>query len=317
MNDSYDNERMADLDITADRLDLSEIRMSSKEIRHWTGQARLRYDPDASENFIDLRGALKDRVFEMKQQDPEYIEIELGLANLYQRLWERMYELKEVGLIANDIGIPSIYDPQAAAGFRRIAQQNGLHTEVAELDDFLKERKITHKSIRKRLINDAKKKMLEEQKEALKINKSKSTRAVPGRGYQLKEVTKETERISANMDRMSAAAIDILTAEQTEDDYLEEDLDEDTVERHGTHKGGRSQPACWEGLSDEITIRIDRTDGNEFKDHDDQEQPAKMTHRKQRNDFLIAWAMKSDGDTLFRYLSITPCRLRNVHFLLI
>ncbi|OAG05100.1 uncharacterized protein CC84DRAFT_1260348 [Paraphaeosphaeria sporulosa] len=294
VNDSYDNEGLADTDITADRLDISETRMTSKEIRHWAGQARLRYDPAASEDFVDLRGALKARVAEAKQDDAQYVEIELALANLYQQMLFKLDHLKETGRMDVDCVVPHIYASHAGTRLREMARQYGLHTEVAELEIFLKERKIAHKGIRNRLTNDIKKQLLEEHKQILKINKTQSSRAIPGKGYQPKAATIGLERVSTDMDRRSAAVVDTVNVDWTEDDESEQDLDEETVERHETHEGGRSEPACWDGLADEITIRVDRSDGNYVEERKQQNQSVEMTHQERRNEFLVMWAMKSD-----------------------
>jgi hypothetical protein len=90
--------------------------MSRDEIRRFFGQARFAYDSTTS-TAPDLRRSLKIRVDEAKVEDPQFIEVEVELARIYESLGTKIQALKDNGQIDAAVAIPLSHASKASTIF--------------------------------------------------------------------------------------------------------------------------------------------------------------------------------------------------------
>jgi hypothetical protein len=108
---SYDDIGFGDVDLTAYRLGIEQP-MSRKDIRDIFGQANSRYIAEAPGD-MDLRQTLRMRVDRAKLEDPQFIEVEVELASISERIISTIKILRGDGRIEADMNIPSMRTPQA------------------------------------------------------------------------------------------------------------------------------------------------------------------------------------------------------------
>jgi hypothetical protein len=172
-----------------------------------------------------------------------------------------------------------------------LAIKYGFQEDLAELDEHLKHRKTVHKTVRNRLTNEIKKKMAEELKKTLKINKTKARRHLPGKGFEPQGMIKGADK--HNLERMTEVATATLDTEQVEP--LEEDeehapLNLEALDMHQEQNDAHGEPSAWHGLEDDVLVRVDRDDDEQAgEDH------ATTVNTVARNKFLLAWAEKADS----------------------
>jgi hypothetical protein len=307
---SYDNIGFGDVDITSYRLGMEHQKMSRKEIRNLFGQANSRYVPVTS-GGMNLKQTLKMRVDEAKVEDPQFIEVEVELARIYEGIISTIEDMRDDGRIEADTKIPSMHAVQASTTLRgkciswhiaplfspvfnvctALANEHGLQDDLNKLDAHLKHRKTVHKSVRSRLEQDVKTRMVEEQKKSLRINKAQLRRHLPGRGFEPQGLVEGAD--VRDLGRMTEAATASLDAEQTE--ILDEEgedvpLNDEVLDIHQEQKDGRGEPSRWRDLGEDVEIRVDRNDDEEAESSHAQE-----VDTVQRNMFLLAWANKANS----------------------
>jgi hypothetical protein len=298
--------------MTAYRLDLENQKMSRDQIRQFFSQAHYLHDPTSSSG-PDLRRALKIRVDEAIAEDPQYIEVELELANIYGSLITAIEDRQQDGRIGADVEIPLMHSAKASMAFRcklhswqivshcrevsnfytALAAEHNLDDYLIALEDHLRHRKTVHKSVRTRLTHHVKEKIAKEQKEALKINKSKARRHLPGKGFEPQAIIQRgTTRALESATQAAVATLDAEPIDLIDDDDEEEEeeapLDIDAIDMHQHSGDGREEPICWQGLGEDIMIRVDRDDNEESETSD-------AVDTIQRNKFLLAWANKANS----------------------
>jgi hypothetical protein len=172
-----------------------------------------------------------------------------------------------------------------------LAIKYGFQEDLAELDQHLKHRKSVHKAVRNRLTNEVKKQIAEEQKKALKINKTKARRYLPGKGFEPQGLVKGADKHALDQITQAAtASLDIEQIEPLEGDEEDAPLNLDALDMHQERFDARGEPSAWHGLDEDVVVRVDRDD-----DEEADENHAAKVNTTERNKFLLAWANKADS----------------------
>lgn len=183
ISETYDNEGLVDLDITAARLGSTHHTMTREQIREYWGETSLRYQSDTTTE--DIQHILKARVDELKQEDAQYIEIEVSLQEHLKRLQTRLtLVLSSSDVDKADFTIPPLHSYGVIDAYKRLASRFNLIEDVKDFDEFLAHRKVILKLIRKRLTKVAADRIAEQEEHAMTITQSRADRHVPGGKYQ-------------------------------------------------------------------------------------------------------------------------------------
>jgi hypothetical protein len=265
----YDHRGFADCDLTAYRL-REKNAMSNDEVSEMFRQANTqRYIPPESSPNKTLESEVKRLVDSRLREDPEYIEIETTLMNIYTDL---AAALKDAGVPGFDTALG--YSAYMCDRYRNALTDNLDKPDMIELsrrlDDQLALRKTKRKTLRVRLAKEALDEIQKRQEKNLRSG-AKAVRGTHGAhtlpAQMRQDPYGETSRQVLQATKAATQpALNALASFGNDDDGdVGDALDEDLLDEQAqdTHE----EPLAWRGLSDNVSLEVNR-DGCE-KAHDD------------------------------------------------
>jgi hypothetical protein len=183
---AYDQVGLGDLDMTAYQLGETAA-MDRSEIRKFFSQsATAIHAQGASAYTTTPKEALDARVKKRLPSDSEYVEVELQLKDIYDRMEVSFQNLKNDGVMPLLEFVPPLSYGHWAGKFTELALQYELTELSSELDALLAQRKAVHKKIRQRIRKEEKAAIVNEQVATEKANVQKAQQLLPGPGVPFK-----------------------------------------------------------------------------------------------------------------------------------